>query len=297
MTDWTARPHAAAAIGTLGQWPNLVDAVDRLTEEFGDEYQDSVETYVGRLGSADDSGEDSPIDLAVDGYIEMTVDTLRLQADYFRTGVFASDPTDFEAGLHDDPELMLERYLPGLYLAQVFWPNHYRKHRWFADHYLPLVEADHRVLDVGTGPGTFGTACRTRSNDVTFNDLSPHSETFVKRIYPDADHTFVTESFLDADFGGTFDHIIFSEVVEHLPDPPAGMDRLHELLAPGGKAFFSTATNAAFYDHTIIFETEAEIDALLDRHGFDVLDRDSVLATPGPEGRDVVDINAVITRR
>ena len=105
------------------------------------------------------------------------------------------------------------------------------------------------------------------------------------------------ESFLDADFDRPFDHVIFSEVVEHLPDPEAGMDRLGELMKPGGLAFFSTATNAAFYDHTIIFETEAEIDELLTRHGFEVVERDRVLATPGPEGRDVVDINAIVRKR
>lgn len=290
---WIERPHAEAAMATLEQWPNLVDAVDRLADEFGDRYLDAVDRHVARLGSPDDT----TIGDAVDGYIEMTVDTLRLQADYYRTGVFSSDPTEFEVGLHDDPDLMLERYLPGLYLAQVFWPNHWRKHSWFAERYLPRVLDGHRVLDVGTGPGTFGTACLGRTDDVIFNDLSPHAETFVNSIHPDQTHRFVIESFLEADFGAKFDHIVFSEIVEHLPDPAAGMDRLGELLAPDGLAFFSTATNAAFYDHTIIFETESEIDQLLDQHGFDVLARDSVLATPGPDGRDVVDVNAIIRKR
>ena len=75
------------------------------------------------------------------------------------------------------------------------------------------------------------------------------------------------------------------------------MDRLHDLLATDGRAFFSTATNAAFYDHTIVFETEAEIEELLSDHGFVIHMSDRVVATPGPEGRDVVDVNAVIGRR
>ncbi len=297
MVDWSTRPHASSAIETLGAWPNLVAAVDKLAEEHGDSYADSVERHVARLGEAGTPDGDAAIEAATDGYIEMTIETLRLQAEFYRTGKFSSDPSEFETALHDDPELMLERYLPGLYLAQVFWPNHFVKHRWFADHYLDLVESGHRVLDVGTGPGTFGAACLSRTDSVVFNDLSPHAKTFIDTVRPNEAQDFAIESFLDADFGPGFDHIIFSEVVEHLPDPAAGMDRLRDLLATDGRAFFSTATNAAFYDHTIVFETEAEIEELLSDHGFVIHMSDRVVATPGPEGRDVVDVNAVIGRR
>ena len=88
MVDWSTRPHASSAIETLGAWPNLVAAVDKLAEEHGDSYADSVERHVARLGEAGTPDGDAAIEAATDGYIEMTIETLRLQAEFYRTGKF-----------------------------------------------------------------------------------------------------------------------------------------------------------------------------------------------------------------
>ena len=69
-----------------------------------------------------------------------------------------------------------------------------------------------------------------------------------------------------AKLGARFLH--FSMAAARTAWADAGLDRLASLLAPGASVFFSTATNAAFYDHTIIFETVADIEALLGAHGF-----------------------------
>jgi len=257
-------PTLDRALTILGQWPNLVQAVDGLADQHGDEYRSIAEHHLSRLETA--TGADA-FEEAVFGYMEMTIETLRLQSEFFRTGVFSVEESDFEAGLHADEDLMLGRYLPGLYLAQVFWPN----------------------------------AARARTSDVTLNDLSPHAKTFVERICADdqaLSHEFMVQSFLDLDpAANTYDHIVFSEVVEHLPDPEGGMAIMADLLAPDGIVFFSTATNAAFYDHTIIFETVDEIMEMVERHGFEATEVHNVLATPGPDGRDVIDVNALLTKR
>lgn len=299
MTDSDAgHPMLDQALSILDQWPNLSAAVATLADEYGDKYLEATEAHLVRLDTAT-AGTPDGFDEAVYGYIEMTIDTLRLQADYYRTGVFSSEASEYELGLHDDDDLMLGRYLPGLYLAQVFWPNHYKKHEYFSQNYLPLIQPGQSVLDVGTGPGTFGFKCRSKTERVILNDLSAHSRTFVNSLVTDPSNApdFMVGSFLDVDLPTPFDHVIFSEVVEHLPVPADGMDRLHKIMAADGTAFFSTATNAAFYDHTIIFETEEEVDEMLDEHGFVALDKQLVVATKGPEGRDVVDINAIIKKR
>ena len=91
--------------------------------------------------------------------------------------------------------------------------------------------------------------------------------------------------------------MVFSEVVEHLEDPELGMEILGRSLGEAGLLFFSTATNAAFYDHTIVFRDVGEIEDLLDRHGFEILSNARVPVFAGPEGRDVVDYNAVLRAR
>lgn len=38
---------------------------------------------------------------------------------------------------------------------------------------------------------------------------------------------------------GRFDRVIFNQVLEHLPDPPAALRELHRVLKPGGRLFCS----------------------------------------------------------
>src|SRR5262249_6667782 len=107
---------------------------------------------------------------------------------------------------------------------------------------------------------------------------------------------YSTADFLDLDPSRheRFDVVLFSEIVEHLVDPAAGMELLKALLDPSGSVFFTTATNAAFYDHQIVFPTLEDIEAFLDAPGFCVDKYHSILATRGPNGRDVMDYVAVM---
>jgi 2-polyprenyl-3-methyl-5-hydroxy-6-metoxy-1,4-benzoquinol methylase len=91
-----------------------------------------------------------------------------------------------------------------------------------------------------------------------------------------------------------FDAIIFSDVVEHLLDPQAGMEKLRQLLAPGGTIFFATATNAAFWDHTIIFENVDQIKRFIHNNGFKISHQIEITVFENPDGRKVVDYLAVL---
>jgi 2-polyprenyl-3-methyl-5-hydroxy-6-metoxy-1,4-benzoquinol methylase len=237
----------------------------------------------------------------------MTVDVMRMQDRYYRTGQFdAGFDALADGGLYVDDDMMGRRYLLGLYLAQVFWPNHLEKLDYFEREVLPLAMNEMRVLEVGTGPGTYGLAVgrRVECAELTLNDISPLSIDMVTRIAavdpvqrPDALH-YSTADFLERDPAGNapYDLVLFSEIVEHLADPEHGLDALGNLLAPGAHVFFSTATNAAFYDHTIVFETVEEIEDLLRSHGFEITSSRTIRAAPGPDGRDVNDYVAVLRR-
>lgn len=287
----TSSPHLQVARRVLSEWPNLWDPVERLLSS--EAYQLRVE---GQLALLDQSlaGRGSSLDDALNGYIEMTIDTLRLQAEYFRTGRFSYLDESPGDALHHDSDLMLGRYLPGLFLAGLFWPNHNEKMKFFVDSFLPVLNPGSEILDVGTGPGSYGLMSAELGHNVLFNDLSPHSERFVNDL-ASFDTEFFVGSFTDINTSGQFDAIIFSEVVEHLPDPRGGMARLYELCRSNAYVFFSTATNAAFYDHTIVFESVEEIRELVHEFGFRIKTEQEVLATSGPQGRDVIDYNAVLT--
>ena len=57
--------------------------------------------------------------------------------------------------------------------------------------------------------------------------------------------------------------------------------------------FFTTATHAAFYDHTIVFESEGQVRALLAHHGFEILEEKVLLVMEGPEGKNLKDVSVV----
>jgi 2-polyprenyl-3-methyl-5-hydroxy-6-metoxy-1,4-benzoquinol methylase len=287
----------------LADYRFVADPVETLCLT-GSTYSTRAEHHLFRLHRALDD-DDARFDDAIEAFVEMTLDVMRMQERYYRTGKFDDGP-DVPGGgsLYEDPDLMGRRYLVGLYLAQIFWPNHLEKLRYFEAQFLPVATDGVRVLEVGTGPGTYGLAIgrAVECSELTLNDISPLSIEMVRRIAaveplrrPEALHTSTSDFLeLDTTVVEPFDLVLFSEVVEHLGDPGLGLERLRHLLAPGAVTFFSTATNAAFYDHTIVFQSIEEIEDLLHRHGFDISARRSILAVEGPNGRDVVDYVAVI---
>ena len=77
------------------------------------------------------------IDDAILAFVEMTVDVMRMQERYFRTGQFdAGRELTRDGGLYEDPDVMGRRYLCGLYLAEIFWPNHLEKVLYFENEFL-----------------------------------------------------------------------------------------------------------------------------------------------------------------
>jgi 2-polyprenyl-3-methyl-5-hydroxy-6-metoxy-1,4-benzoquinol methylase len=272
----------------------------------GAAYTDRAEFHLRRLHTALDT-DDARFDDAIEAFVEMTVDVMRMQDRYFRTGQFDAGPDALAGGgLYVDDDMMGRRYLLGLYLAQVFWPNHLEKLDYFEREVLPLAINEMRVLEVGTGPGTYGLAIgrRVECAELMLNDISPLSIDMVARIAavdpvqrPDTLH-YSTADFLERDGAGNppYDLVLFSEIVEHLADPERGLEALEQLLAGGGSVFFSTATNAAFYDHTTVFETVDEIETMLRSHNFEITSSHTILAAPGPDGRDVNDYVAVLRK-
>jgi 2-polyprenyl-3-methyl-5-hydroxy-6-metoxy-1,4-benzoquinol methylase len=282
------------------------DPVDALCAS-DPEHVGRAEVHLDRLWRALDR-DDERFDDAVEAFVEMTIDVMRMQARYYRTGQFdAGADVVPEGSLYDDADLMGRRYLCGLYLAQIFWPNHVEKLKYFEDEFVPLAADGARVLEVGAGPGTYGlTVGRAAAcAELHINDISALSLATARRIAavdpvrrPDAVR-YSQSDFLElaVDVAPPYDLVIFSEVLEHLRDPHRGLEILVSLLRPTSVVFFATATNAAFYDHTIVFEHVDEIERMLDASGLAVTSSKCITAVAGPEGRDVIDFAALLELR
>jgi SAM-dependent methyltransferase len=83
---------------------------------------------------------------------------------------------------------------------------------------------------------------------------------------------------------GPFDAVAMGDVIEHLPDPGATLDRMARLLAPGGVVWIATPDAGSrvarlmgrrwwsvIPTHMHLF-TRRSMRALLERHGFELLE-------------------------
>lgn len=100
-----------------------------------------------------------------------------------------------------------------------------------------------RVLDVGSGWGTFTEHAGRRGIQVTGLTLSRQSERFqtdlIRRFQLPA--RVLYEDFLRHDVAEPYDAIVILGVMEHLPDYAAVLRRFQRLLKPGGRVYLDAS--------------------------------------------------------
>ena len=139
-----------------------------------------------------------------------------------------------------------------------------------------------RLLDLGCWVGFLMAEARERGWDVTGVEPSQFASDYARsRLGLDV----VTGDLLDAPLPeGSFDAVVLGDVIEHLPDPGAALDRIAALLAPGGVlclmvpdagSRIARALGARWWSviptHVQYF-TRASLRHLLERHGYRVLE-------------------------
>lgn len=96
------------------------------------------------------------------------------------------------------------------------------------------VEAGHRVLDVGTGPGTVAALACTRGATVTAVDAEPDMLDLARRQVPAADIRHATLP--DLPFADrSFDAAVANFVINHVGDPAAAVAEIRRVVRPGGR--------------------------------------------------------------
>lgn len=112
--------------------------------------------------------------------------------------------------------------------------------------YMPIDLSGRSVLDLGAWDGAFSFAAEGRGADriVAVNErpkpgLELAREALASRVESvQADLMELTVE----QVGGPFDVVLFLGVLYHLPDPVAGLRRVHEFVAPGGLMIMETDT-------------------------------------------------------
>ena len=101
-----------------------------------------------------------------------------------------------------------------------------------------------RIADVGCGGGILAESLARKGGRVTGIDVAPKvlatARLHLHESGLDIDYRQVTVEELAQEAPGVFDVVTCMEMLEHVPDPPSIVQSVHDLLKPGGHAFFST---------------------------------------------------------
>lgn len=100
-----------------------------------------------------------------------------------------------------------------------------------------------RILEVGCGAGWTAEGL-SRLGPVVGVDLSPRAVEAARRRCPDAE--FITGDFFNAPLSGPFDVVTTADTIAHVSDQQAFVDRVADLLRPGGTFVLMTQNPFAF---------------------------------------------------
>lgn len=101
-----------------------------------------------------------------------------------------------------------------------------------------------RVADVGCGGGILAESLARKGGHVTGIDVAPKvlatARLHLHESGLDIDYRQVTVEEFAQETPGSFDVVTCMEMLEHVPEPLSVVASIHDLLKPGGHAFFST---------------------------------------------------------
>jgi len=211
---------------------------------------------------------------AAAAYDELCFEMLREQVRFRKTGVYRlENAADANDTVYSD-SVRMRRYLTGLLLTYLFWPNHYELLRLFRrglDGLGPRL-----ALEVGAGHGLFTAELLRRHPgvDLTLVDISESSMSMTRAFLSALGASTGSIRFRLTDFMASdldlalFDLIVMGEVIEHVDDAPAMLRRARDLLSEGGSLFLTTCANCPAADHIYYFASASHIRSLIAECGF-----------------------------
>lgn len=251
--------------------PFLKDVIERGADEFGPEWELELERMLECVFANTER-----IALAAKGYGMFVIDLLRRQRRFEIEGRYPDKSyEDAAAEVYHDDGFMTSQYLPGLLLSHYLWPHHYRQLDFFRASFARSlsISGGQNFTEIGVGTGIYSrvlleTVPNVAGRGIDISESSRHFAEEHVRSYGLASRygteiRDVIENPLDP-----VDWLICVEVLEHLEDPTALLSALRSSLRPGGKAFITTALNAANVDHIYLYRSTDEVLAQLLATGF-----------------------------
>jgi 2-polyprenyl-3-methyl-5-hydroxy-6-metoxy-1,4-benzoquinol methylase len=230
--------------------------------------------------------ESKTLENGVDNYLKMIADFMYEQLRFSETGKYSS--TSFEEvnnRVYNNPEVM-DYFMNGLLLSQVLWKHHYSIFSFFSNNFPNYKNNIHNYLEIGGGHGLFiSEAINVLGGNTHFTlvDISPTSIEVSKKFIGSNLVEYVLSDIFKYETNTKYNFITMGEVIEHVEDPVALLNKLKELLAPNGVIFMTTPTNAPSIDHIYLFRNALEVIDVIHEAGLEVIEDIKVYAEDLPE--------------
>lgn len=219
----------------------------------------------------------------LDCYLKLVARMVHERIEFLRSGHYASQSfADVEKQFYLNREAF-EYHMHGLVFAQFFWPEQSARFQFFCNHIGTQLSRGGQYLEIGGGHGLYileAISQASRNSEFHLVDVSPSSMDLAQGITAGCPIDFRLLNVFDYAPDETFDFIAMGEVIEHVEDPMLLLNRVRELLAPGGSAFISAPANSPTIDHIYLFNSADEIREMLNEVGFRILHEKVQFAEP-----------------
>lgn len=275
------------------------DVVRRGLREFGQNWAMRFEKTLATLYA-----DETSLEQAVKGYVEFSVDAMKLHKRFEKERVYlARSYAEAAALVYHNPEYMRSLYLPGILISHFLWPHHYRQFLFFEGMFLAEMRRQNAssFFDVGIGTGYYSRILLEAQPDVCGIgfDVSESSRDFtlnhLRHFGLDGRYEVTLGDITAQAPGQRSDWLVSVEVLEHLEDPLAFLRALKTMLSTHGKAFVTAALNAPNADHIYLYRSPSEVVAQLEEAGFAIEQYQYVAAyKPKKPGLPVPELAAFI---
>jgi len=279
---------------------NLIPQIDLIAERYGAEYLEIAEDI---LTIMEKMGYDSFAVCKVFNF-----DYMYQMAQFLETGEYGHDDYEqIKEDIYFNEEVMMDTYMPGLFLAYSNGIYLHVKTNLFLNKFVPQLKEGHKGLEIGYGEGFYLWQLIKHAPfvDVKGYDISKWALKFADKML---DLSGVKRDMLSLDIGdvtqglalddNTMDFGIIAEVIEHLSEPVVGIKELARVLKPGGIMYLTTVIDTNHMDHVSNFESPEEIVSLIKSCDFSVTDElIYVIKDDFPSSNDVSKVLAYVCKK
>lgn len=242
------------------------------------EFLDKYENYLTSINRT--------LDFGIESYCRMIDDFMYEQLRFQESGKYSNTSFDeVNQRVYNNPEVM-EYFMNGLLLSQILWKHHYTMFSFFSERFHTYAHSAKSYLEVGGGHGLFiSEAIRVLGTQSHFSllDISPTSLEVSRHFVGDKSVTYILSDIFAFNSPEKYDFISMGEVLEHVENPVALLEKLKSLLQPNGVIFMTTPTNAPSIDHIYLFKNATDIREIISEAGLEVCEEIGIYAEDLPE--------------